>query len=138
MQNTNTTGVENSWTLTTSIFFTTTLLTTIGYGNQAPVTTQGRLICIFYALFGVPLILITVADLGNLKFNTKSNNHCLGKFLSENIIWLYTLYADRRKKKDHDSTSIGTVEDEVDQEKKELAQVFYNVYLTTTNNGLYV
>jgi hypothetical protein len=60
----NTTGVENSWTMTTAIFFTTTLLTTIGYGNQAPVTTQGRLICIFYALFGVPLILITVADLG--------------------------------------------------------------------------
>lgn len=60
----NATGVESSWTMTTSIFFTTTLLTTIGYGNQAPVTTQGRLICIFYALFGVPLILITVADLG--------------------------------------------------------------------------
>ncbi|KAI6176719.1 TWiK family of potassium channels protein 7 [Aphelenchoides bicaudatus] len=116
LQNTNTTGVENSWTLTTSIFFTTTLLTTIGYGNQAPVTTQGRLICIFYALFGVPLILITVAD--------------LGKFLSENIIWLYTLYADRRKKKDHDSTSIGTVEDEVDQEKKELAQLGLEHYIT--------
>lgn len=27
----------NSWTMTTSIFFTTTLLTTIGYGNLVPV-----------------------------------------------------------------------------------------------------
>lgn len=34
--------------------------------------------CIVYALFGVPLILITVAD--------------IGKFLSENIIWLYAKY----------------------------------------------
>jgi hypothetical protein len=64
--------------------------------------------CIFYALLGVPLILITVAD--------------LGKFLSENIIWLYTLYADRTKR-ERDNGSIGTAEDDMDQEKKELAQV---------------
>uniref|UniRef100_A0A0K0DI13 Ion_trans_2 domain-containing protein n=1 Tax=Angiostrongylus cantonensis TaxID=6313 RepID=A0A0K0DI13_ANGCA len=32
--------------------------------------------CIAYALLGVPLILITVAD--------------IGKFLSENIVWLYS------------------------------------------------
>jgi hypothetical protein len=42
-----------------AIFFTTTLLTTIGYGNLVPVTPGGRMFCIFYALFGVPLILIT-------------------------------------------------------------------------------
>lgn len=40
--------------------------------------------CIFYALFGVPLILITVAD--------------IGKFLSENIVWLYTTYSEARKR----------------------------------------
>lgn len=67
--------MEYSWTITTAIFFTTTLLTTIGYGNLVPVTATGRMFCIFYALFGVPLILITVAD--------------IGKFLSEKIIWLY-------------------------------------------------
>ncbi|VDN55130.1 unnamed protein product [Dracunculus medinensis] len=67
---------ECTWTLTTALFFTTTLLTTIGYGNLVPVTVNGRMFCIAYALFGVPLILITVAD--------------IGKFLSENIVWLYT------------------------------------------------
>ncbi|CAD5221909.1 unnamed protein product [Bursaphelenchus xylophilus] len=107
----NKSAVENSWTVTTAIFFTTTLLTTIGYGNQAPVTTHGRLICIFYALFGVPLILITVAD--------------IGKFLSENIIWLYTLYTDKRKKNDYRMQS--EVEDE---EKKELAQLGLEHYIT--------
>ncbi|VDK60558.1 unnamed protein product [Gongylonema pulchrum] len=82
---------EYSWTFTTALFFTATLLTTIGrllrfqqgyvkvffagYGNLVPLTFQGRMFCIIYALFGVPLILITVAD--------------IGKFLSENIVWLY-------------------------------------------------
>ncbi|KAF7637089.1 hypothetical protein Mgra_00003478 [Meloidogyne graminicola] len=71
--------VQGAWSITTAIFFTATLLTTIGYGNLVPVTQTGRLFCIFYALFGVPLILITVTD--------------IGKFLSEQIVWLYTRYA---------------------------------------------
>ncbi|CAD5215938.1 unnamed protein product [Bursaphelenchus okinawaensis] len=109
----NKSAVENSWTVTTAIFFTTTLLTTIGYGNQAPVTTHGRLICIFYALFGVPLILITVAD--------------IGKFLSENIIWLYSMYTDRCKK-NKDNYQLQTEAE--DEEKKELAQLGLEHYIT--------
>uniref|UniRef100_A0AC34QHE6 Potassium channel domain-containing protein n=1 Tax=Panagrolaimus sp. JU765 TaxID=591449 RepID=A0AC34QHE6_9BILA len=75
--------IDFSWTMTTAIFYTTTLLTTIGYGNLVPVTFEGRMFCIFYALLGVPLILITVAD--------------IGKFLSENIVWLYGLYSKMKK-----------------------------------------
>ena len=36
----------------------------IGYGNQAPVTRDGRLVCIFYSLFGIPingLLIATIA-----------------------------------------------------------------------------
>ncbi|KAI6214836.1 Potassium channel subfamily K member 18 [Aphelenchoides besseyi] len=109
----NTSTAENSWTMTTSIFFTTTLLTTIGYGNQAPVTTHGRLICILYALFGVPLILITVAD--------------IGKFFSENIIRSCDFYREL-KKKNQDSNSMNTLDDEENQEKKELAQLGLDQY----------
>lgn len=59
-----------------SIFFTSTLLTTIGYGNLVPVTLEGRMFCIFYGLFGVPLILITVADIGARISKIKSAHKC--------------------------------------------------------------
>ncbi|VDK48481.1 unnamed protein product [Anisakis simplex] len=90
---------EHSWTFVTAVFFTATLLTTIGYGNLVPMTFQGRMFCISYALFGVPLILITVAD--------------IGKFLSENIVWLYTRYVHAKKQcveKATASTSMSTDE----------------------------
>ncbi|CAJ0943248.1 unnamed protein product, partial [Mesorhabditis belari] len=73
---------EHSWTYTTALFFTATLLTTIGYGNLVPVTLWGRMFCVLYALFGVPLILITVAD--------------IGKFMSEQISKLYERYKKAR------------------------------------------
>ncbi|KAL7070992.1 hypothetical protein ACQ4LE_009882, partial [Meloidogyne hapla] len=79
LQSENSSMAQGTWSMTTAIFFTSTLLTTIGYGNLVPVTRTGRMFCIFYALFGVPLILITVTD--------------IGKFLSEHIVWLYTRYA---------------------------------------------
>lgn len=51
-----------------------TVITTIGYGHVAPVTFEGghsrrallagRLFCILYGLIGVPLTLLTIADLG--------------------------------------------------------------------------
>uniref|UniRef100_A0A0N5BW18 Potassium channel subfamily K member 18 n=1 Tax=Strongyloides papillosus TaxID=174720 RepID=A0A0N5BW18_STREA len=111
---------EYSWTITTAIFFTTTLLTTIGYGNLVPTSFYGRLFCIVYALFGVPLILITVAD--------------IGKFLSENIIRLYGAYTRAKKKinkkynekinNNNNITSIdGQFEEEDDDNTKEKDQL---------------
>lgn len=40
-----------------------------------PVTSKGRVVCVIFALFGAPLAIITIGD--------------LGKFLSECTIWLY-------------------------------------------------
>ncbi|CAD5215049.1 unnamed protein product [Bursaphelenchus xylophilus] len=63
------------WTSSSSLFFAATTMATIGYGNVVPVTMKGRLFCVAFALFGAPLAIITIGD--------------LGKFLSECTIWLY-------------------------------------------------
>lgn len=49
-----------------------------------PVTLKGRIICVFFALFGTPLAIITIGD--------------FGKFLSETIIKAYKGYKKIRSK----------------------------------------
>ncbi|VDL70844.1 unnamed protein product [Nippostrongylus brasiliensis] len=72
------------WTYPNSIFFATTVITTIGYGNLVPTTTYGRVACIIFALFGIPLLLVTIAD--------------IGKFLSEFLSFLYKSYRAFKRK----------------------------------------
>ena len=55
-----------SWNYLQSVFFSTTILTTIGYGNIALVTFPGRLFCIFFAIVGVPFTLSVIADVGQI------------------------------------------------------------------------
>ncbi|KIH44234.1 Ion channel [Ancylostoma duodenale] len=68
------------WSFGSSIFFSWTAITTIvkaicasvhvpwgiaaRYGHIVPRTNAGRIAIIFYALFGIPLILVTIADMG--------------------------------------------------------------------------
>ncbi|XP_037069303.1 TWiK family of potassium channels protein 7-like [Pollicipes pollicipes] len=54
------------WTYIHSVFFSSTVLTTIGYGNMAPRTTSGRLFCMLFALVGIPMTVSVIADLGAL------------------------------------------------------------------------
>ncbi|CAJ0947085.1 unnamed protein product, partial [Mesorhabditis belari] len=77
-------GEELLWTFPNSVFFATTVITTIGYGNLVPTTTIGRICCIFYALIGIPLLLVTIAD--------------IGKFLSEFLSFLYRSYRAFKRK----------------------------------------
>ncbi|KRY19440.1 TWiK family of potassium channels protein 7 [Trichinella patagoniensis] len=68
--------ISNSvWTIQSSVFFAITTMVTIGYGNVVPMTAEGRLLCIMFALFGCPLAIITIGN--------------LGKFLSETVVFLY-------------------------------------------------
>uniref|UniRef100_A0A1I7RZJ2 Potassium channel subfamily K member 18 n=1 Tax=Bursaphelenchus xylophilus TaxID=6326 RepID=A0A1I7RZJ2_BURXY len=55
---------DNLWSYRNSIFFATTVITTIGYGHLVPVTQTGRIACIIFALIGIPLLLVTIADIG--------------------------------------------------------------------------
>ncbi|VDP25175.1 unnamed protein product [Soboliphyme baturini] len=48
------------------------------YGNVAPMTREGRVFCIFYCCVGIPLMLVTMAD--------------LAKFMSSGLLFAYVRY----------------------------------------------
>ncbi|VDN59794.1 unnamed protein product [Dracunculus medinensis] len=52
------------WTYQSSVLFAFTILTTIGYGNVVPSTREGRVFTMIYGAIGIPLFLITIADIG--------------------------------------------------------------------------
>ncbi len=48
----------SSWTFGQSFFFSSTVVTTIGYGHQSPLSSEGKVFCIFYAVLGIPMTLL--------------------------------------------------------------------------------
>lgn len=42
----------DKWSIVQAIFFCSTVITSIGYGSLVPVTFNGRIFCMFYALIG--------------------------------------------------------------------------------------
>ncbi|XP_070783227.1 potassium channel subfamily K member 1-like [Enoplosus armatus] len=48
---------ERNWDFVSSLFFTSTVLTTTGYGHTVPLSDEGKAFCIFYSLFGIPVTL---------------------------------------------------------------------------------
>ncbi|XP_063852866.1 TWiK family of potassium channels protein 7-like [Scylla paramamosain] len=61
-----------SWQFAESVFFASTIVTTIGYGNQAPVTFWGRLFCILFGFVGIPVTLSVISELGTFFANLVS------------------------------------------------------------------
>ncbi|XP_060951255.1 potassium channel subfamily K member 1-like [Limanda limanda] len=48
---------DRNWDFASSFFFTSTVLTTTGYGHNVPLSDEGKAFCIFYSIFGIPLTL---------------------------------------------------------------------------------
>ncbi|XP_053976087.1 trichohyalin isoform X1 [Hylaeus volcanicus] len=57
---------QRSWTFLNAVVYCLTVITTIGYGHISPSTSTGRAITIVYAIFGIPMFLIILADFGKL------------------------------------------------------------------------
>ncbi|XP_061755554.1 potassium channel subfamily K member 10a [Nerophis ophidion] len=56
---------SSHWDLGSAFFFAGTVITTIGYGNIAPSTKGGKIFCILYAIFGIPLFGFLLAGVGD-------------------------------------------------------------------------
>lgn len=54
------------WNIHSAIFYSFTVFTTLGYGSIACETWAGRWISMLYACCGIPLMLLTIGDLGEL------------------------------------------------------------------------
>ncbi|XP_010176903.1 PREDICTED: potassium channel subfamily K member 10-like, partial [Mesitornis unicolor] len=61
----NSSNSSSHWDLGSAFFFAGTVITTIGYGNIAPSTVGGKVFCILYAIFGIPLFGFLLAGIGD-------------------------------------------------------------------------
>ncbi|XP_059815653.1 potassium channel subfamily K member 4-like [Hypanus sabinus] len=61
----NSTDLTSNWDLSSAFFFAGTVITTIGFGNISPKTDEGRMLCIVYALVGIPMFGSLLAGVGD-------------------------------------------------------------------------
>ena len=59
-------GCPDLWTFTGALYFCFTIGTTVGYGDTAPSTFNGRLLFIFYVVPGICICGAMIAEIGRI------------------------------------------------------------------------
>ncbi|XP_040906294.1 potassium channel subfamily K member 18 [Toxotes jaculatrix] len=72
------------WNFFGSMFFCCTVFTTVGYGEIYPVTLPGKVVCVLYAMVGIPLMLLLILDVGDF----------LAMLMSRAYVHIHTLCKD--------------------------------------------
>lgn len=57
-------SLSTKWDLMSSFFYSLIVMTTIGYGDVVPKTIAGKMATVFYAIVGIPLMLIFLSNIG--------------------------------------------------------------------------
>ncbi|XP_041485849.1 uncharacterized protein LOC121432072 [Lytechinus variegatus] len=103
------------WSFENSFHLCFSIVTTIGYGNITPVTNLGRMLVIVYAIFGIPIMLLFVSDVG-----TVIAEKVKGFVLLYRSKRRATIEARRSRKKQKETKSKGTASAQVSVSKSSL------------------
>ncbi|KAG8198978.1 hypothetical protein JTE90_001778 [Oedothorax gibbosus] len=74
-----------TWTFINSFVFSFHICSTIGYGDVAPKTSQGQLICIFYGIIGIPIHILFFKILSHSYHEAYAETTMLVKGDSQNV-----------------------------------------------------
>ncbi|GMR36909.1 hypothetical protein PMAYCL1PPCAC_07104, partial [Pristionchus mayeri] len=109
------------WTVLPAMFYAFTLFSTIGYGSISCYTWVGRYVSILYACIGIPLMLLTIGDLGEV----------LQRMFVRLLTWMEKKLSCARKKVEEDveKNAEGEEEEEEEEENERMLPVWIAVSL---------